>query len=154
MTVELVTTSANENFIANLQDAFKRADGSNKFRTEDLPLFFDKTHAKLFNIVVDKKIVGGVVVILNAETNRNKLSLLFVNADSRNQGIGYATWLAIEKLFPATKIWEVSTSWQDKRNLHFYLNKCGFHAVKIYNPRQSIQNTDDEIYLALEKIMG
>ena len=132
-----------------MQEAF-----DNKFRAEDLPQFFDKTHATLLDIVADKKIVGGAVVIVNAETNRNKLSLLFVNADSRNQGIGYAAWLAIEKIFPTTKVWEVSTSWQDKRNLHFYLNKCGFHAVKIYNPRQPIQHADEEIYLGLEKIMG
>ena len=149
MTVELLPTVVDENFIANLQAAF-----SNKFRAEDLPRYFDRTNATLLKICAGNKIVGGAVVIVNAATNHNKLSLLFVNANFRNQGIGYAAWCAIEKFFPATKVWEVSTSWQDKRNLHFYLNKCGFHAVKIYSPRQPIQHADAEIYLGLEKIVG
>ncbi|MBO4779832.1 MAG: GNAT family N-acetyltransferase [Selenomonadaceae bacterium] len=155
MTVELVPTRLDEReiFIANLQAAFRRADGTDKFRNEDLPRFFDRTNAALFNILADKNVVGGAVLIINHETQRNKLSLFFVNADSRNQGIGLAAWRVIEKLFPATRVWETSTSWLDKRNLHFYLNKCCFNAVSIYSSRHPIQYTDKEIYLALEKVM-
>ena len=145
MTVELVPTTDKENFIDNLQAAFRRADGTNKFRDEDLPRFFDKTSATLLNIVAEKNIVGGAVLIINTETQHNKLVLFFVNADFRNFGVGFAAWSAIEKLFPATKVWYASTPWLDKRNLHFYLNKCGFVAFSIYGKQ--------DIYLALEKVM-
>ena len=155
MTVELVPTRPDERelFIENLQAAFRRADGTDKFHSEDLPRFFDRTNAVLLNILADKKIVGGAVLILNHTTQRNKLSLFFVNADCRNKGIGLAAWRVIEKLFPATNVWETSTAWQDKRNLHFYLNKCRFKAVSIYSARHPIQYADKEIYLALEKDM-
>lgn len=155
MTVELVPNrfDERETFIANLQAAFRRADGTDKFHGEDLPRFFDRTNAVLLNVLADKNLVGGAVLILNYATQRNKLSLFFVNAEWRNRGIGLAAWRVIEKLFPATVVWEASTPWQDKRNLHFYLNKCGFNAVSIYSARRPVQKTDEEIYLALEKIM-
>lgn len=149
MTVELNPTRYEEReiFIDNLQAAFRRADGSNKFRTEDLPRFFERTNATLWNILADKEVVGGAVLIINGLTNRNKLSLFFVHEEFRNLGIGFAAWRVIEKLFPATKIWETSTLQSDKRNLHFYLDKCGFRVV--YNSRRSA----DKNYLSLEKIM-
>lgn len=145
MTIELVPTIDRKIFIDDLQAAFRKADGKNKFRSEDLPCFFDKTNATLLNILVDKKIVGGAVLIINEETHHNKLSLFFVNAGKRDSGIGFAAWQEIEKRYPDTKVWYASTSWQDKRNLHFYLNKCGFVAFYIYEKR--------EVYLGLEKVM-
>lgn len=155
MTVELVPTRLDERdiFIDNLQTAFRRADGSNKFRSEDLPPFFERTNSTLWNILADKVLVGGAVLIINGMTQRNKLSLFFVNADYRNRGIGFAAWRVIERLFPATRVWEASTPWLDKRNLHFYLNKCCFNAVSIYSSKKPVQSSDEEIYLALEKVM-
>lgn len=145
MTVELAPTIDREIFIDDLQAAFRKADGKNKFHSEDLPKFFDKTNATLLNILVDKEIVGGAVLIINDETHRNKLSLFFVNAGKRDSGIGFAAWQAIEARYPDTKVWYASTTWNDKRNLHFYLNKCGFVAFYIYEKR--------EVYLGLEKVM-
>lgn len=145
MTVELVPTSDEKIFLDSLQNAFRRADGSDKFRREDLLKFFDKTGATLLDIIAEKKIVGGAVVIINSETQHNKLALFFVDAAFRNLGIGAAAWRAIEKFYPDTKIWYTSTPWLDKRNLHFYLNKCGFVACSIYG--------EQEIYLALKKFM-
>lgn len=155
MTVELVPTRPDERerFINDLQTAFRRADGSNKFRSEDLPRFFERTNATLWNILADKAPVGGAVLIINGMTQRNKLSLFFVKADYRNRGVGLAAWRVIEKLFPATRVWEASTPWLDKRNLHFYLNKCRFNAVSIYSPHSPVRDADKEIYLALEKVM-
>lgn len=145
MTVELTPTIDKEIFIDNLQAAFRKADGKNKFRTEDLPEFFAKTNATLLNILADKKIVGGAVLLINDETHHNKLTLFFVNAGKRDLGIGFAAWQEIERLYPKTKVWYASTPWNDKRNLHFYLNKCGFVAFYIYEKR--------EVYLGLEKVM-
>lgn len=146
MKVELAPTADRKIFIDDLQAAFRKADGTNKFRDDDLPRFFDKTNATLLNIVVNKKIVGGAVLIINDETQHNKLSLFFVNENFRNLGVGFAAWSAIEKFFPETKVWYTSTAWLDKRNLHFYLNKCGFVAFSIYDKQ--------EVYLALEKVMS
>ena len=32
----------------------------------------------------------------------------------------------IEALHPETKVWETCTPYFEKRNIHFYVNKCGF----------------------------
>lgn len=145
MTIELATTTDRGRFIDSLQAAFRRADGKNKFRTEDLPNLFDKMKATLLDIIADKKIVGGAVLIINDETKHNKLSLFFVDAGKRNSGIGFAAWQAIERLYPDTKVWYASTPWLDRRNVHFYLNKCGFIAFSIYG--------EQDAYLAMEKVM-
>ena len=41
---------------------------------------------------------------------------------------------AIEQLHPQTKIWETVTPYFEKRNFHFYVNRCGFHIVEFFNP--------------------
>ena len=145
MTVEVVPTRDENFFLDRLQAAFRRDDGTDKFRREELVKFFDKTGATLLDIIAEKKIIGGAVVIINDETLHNKLSLLFVDEPFRNFGFGSAAWRAIEKLFPKTKVWYTSTHWLDRRNLHFYLNKCGFIAFSIYGK--------EDVYLALEKVM-
>ena len=145
MTVELVPTIDREIFIDNLQAAFRKADGTDKFRREDLPKIFKQSNATLLDILADKNLVGGAVLIINVETQRNKLSLFFINEDFRNKGLGFSAWQAIENYFPDTKVWYTSTSWLDRRNLHFYLNKCGFVAFSIYGKEDS--------YLAMEKVI-
>lgn len=79
-----------------------------------------------YRIVCDGKNVGGVIVSINKETNINELEILFVNPNEHSRGIGYGAWCEIERLYPETKIWQTCTPYFDKRNIHFYVNKCGF----------------------------
>jgi len=150
LTVELIPTrdDERENFIVNIQAAFKKAvveefgdDGEEVIPREDVEECFAEAGAKIFNIVSDGKIVGGAVVVIRPN-NRNELSLLFVNVDCLGKGIGAAAWRKIEKLFPATEIWETVTPYFEKRNIHFYVNKCGFHAVEFYNPHHRDPNEE------------
>jgi catechol 2,3-dioxygenase-like lactoylglutathione lyase family enzyme len=30
-------------------------------------------------------------------------------------------------------VWETCTPYFEKRNIHFYVNKCGFHIVEFFN---------------------
>ena len=53
--------------------------------------------------------------------------------EEHSKGIGYSAWQAIEALHPETKVWETCTPYFEKRNIHFYVNKCGFHIVEFYN---------------------
>ena len=148
--IELVPTRDRENFILNIQAAFKKAvveefgdDGREVIPREDVEKSFAAEGAKIFDIVDDGKIVGGAVVVIRP-SKRNELSLLFVNVDCHSKGIGAAAWQTIEKLFPDTKIWETVTPYFEKRNLHFYINKCGFHAVEFYNPHHKDPNEEDD----------
>ena len=51
---------------------------------------------------------------------------------------------AIESLHPETKVWETCTPYFEKRNVHFYVNRCGFHIVEFYNKKHPDPNTPDE----------
>ncbi|MCQ2429157.1 MAG: GNAT family N-acetyltransferase, partial [Clostridia bacterium] len=59
-----------------------------------------------YRIRLEGKIVGGLVLQINEETQHNHLDLLFVSPDVHSQGIGYAAWQEVEKLYPETKVWE------------------------------------------------
>ena len=82
--------------------------------------------AEVYRIVLDERNVGGVILHIDNETNINELDTLFVLPDVHSKGVGYGAWLAIEKLHPETKVWRTCTPYFDKRNIHFYVNKCGF----------------------------
>ena len=40
---------------------------------------------------------------------------------------------AKEKLYPEVEMWETATPYFETRNIHFYVNRCGFHIVKFFN---------------------
>lgn len=160
--------SEKEQFIHNIQAAFKKSF-VNEFGQTDEEIIprevviksFNAPGAVTYNIIQENKIVGGIVVVINEETNRNELSLFFVNTDCHSKGIGYAAWKTIESLYPETKIWETLTPYFDKRNIHFYINKCGFHVVEFYNPHNpepkhddnDIPESDCEYFFRFEKLM-
>ena len=163
--IELVPTIDRENFIVNIQAAFKKAvveefgdDGEEVIPREDVEKSFAAAGAQIFDIVSDGVIVGGAVVVIRP-SKRNELALFFVNVDCHSKGIGAAAWQAIEKLFPDTEIWETVTPYFEKRNLHFYINKCGFHAVEFYNPHHKDPNEPEEdfpggeYFFRFEKVM-
>ena len=75
--------------------------------------------------------VGGVVIKVDGD--KGDLELLFVSPKVHSKGIGYAAWCAIEKLHPEVKTWETVTPYFEKRNIHFYVNRCGFHIVEFFN---------------------
>ena len=81
----------------------------------------------------DGRIVGGLVLRINESTQHNHLDLLFVNPDTHSKGIGFAAWKEVERLYPDTKVWETCTPSFETRNIHFYVNKCGFHIVEFFN---------------------
>lgn len=47
------------------------------------------------------------------------MALFFIYPDFHSKGIG-------------TSVWELVTPYFEKRNIHFYVNKCGFHIVEFF----------------------
>lgn len=47
--------------------------------------------------------------------------------------IGYAARCAVEKMHPEVKVWETMTPYFETRNIHFYVNRYGFHIVEFFN---------------------
>ena len=84
-----------------------------------------------YRIMHDGQPVGGVVIKMNGK--RGDLDLLFVSPRVHSKGIGYAAWSAIERLHPEVAVWETVTPYFEKRNIHFYVNRCGFRIVEFFN---------------------
>lgn len=97
-----------------------------------------------YKAVVDGEIVGGAVVVINEETQHNHLDLLYVKYGIQTKGIGFKIWSEIERLHPKTKVWETCTPCFERRNIHFYVNKCGFHIVKYINEKNPDPNAPDD----------
>ena len=119
-----------EQFILDNQWAFKYG-AIEEFGKRDNHLVFDgeiisrKTiercidapDSETYRIVLDGRRVGGIILKINKETHHN---------EEHTKGIGYGAWLAVEALHPETVVWETCTPYFEKRNIHFYVNKCGF----------------------------
>ena len=86
----------------------------------------DDRQNETYRIVCDGKNVGGVILKINEKTHVNELEILFVLPEEHSKGIGYGAWQAVEALHPETEVWETCTPYFEKRNIHFYVNKCGF----------------------------
>lgn len=84
-----------------------------------------------YRIVTDGETTGGLVLKLNGD--RGELELLFVNPAVHSKGIGYAAWCQVEKRYPQVKVWECVTPSFETRNIHFYVNRCGFHIVEFFH---------------------
>ena len=88
-------------------------------------------NGEAYRIVLNGENVGGLV--LNIDGDRGELEILFVNPRIHGKGVGYASWCAVEKLHPEVKVWGLVTPYFEARNIHFYVNRCGFHIVEFYN---------------------
>ncbi len=78
-------------------------------------------------------LVGGAIVIIDEVTQHNSLDFLYAKVGVQSKGVGSFIWKTIELLHPQTRVWETCTPYFEKRNIHFYINKCGFHATAFYN---------------------
>jgi len=97
-----------------------------------------------YNAKVDGEMAGGAIVKIDPGTRHNSLELLFVKVGAQSKGVGLLIWNGIEKLYPETKRWETCTPYFEKRNIHFYVNRCGFHIVEFFNPCHKDPNQNDE----------
>ena len=130
-----------------LLPALLRMTGSNSSSTTNMPsnteedgeIISRKTiensidNGVAYRIREDGKIVGGLVLTINEETQHNHLDLLFVTPGEHSKGVGTAAWKEAERLYPGTKVWETCTPYFETRNIHFYVNKCGFQIVEFFN---------------------
>ena len=94
-----------------------------------------------YRIVCDGKPVGGMVV--KVDGSKGYLELLFVSPKAHSKGIGYSAWCEMEKLHPEVTVWETVTPYFEKRNIHFYVNRCGFHIVEFFNSHHVDPNDHD-----------
>ena len=95
---------------------------------------FDKRSTQL-KITFSGDMVGAVILWIDKQTNRNFLGNIFIDPDFQERGVGGEVWKKIESMFPDTEVWRTETPIFSHRNHSFYVNKCGFHMIKIENAR-------------------
>ena len=109
-------------------------------------------------LAADGRRVGGAIIVIDADERRGEpmeqreqsqaclssvesrqrktvgqLAFLYVKVGVQSKGIGQTIWKAIETMHPEIEVWETCTPYFDRRNIHFYINRCGFHAVEFFN---------------------
>ncbi len=129
-----------ETFKVKLQQAFSIAVVENFGKQEepipsdeDLEASFQAPGAVIYHVIWKGQPVGGAVLSINSETQHNSLDLFFILPQYHGQGIGQAAWKAIERQYPETVVWNTVTPYFEKRNIHFYVNKCGFKITEFWN---------------------
>lgn len=94
--------------------------------------------ASSYCISLNQQLIGGVILWINEDKN-NFLGNIFIDPACENHGMGTKVWNMIEQLYPDTKIWNTETPAFSSRNHNFYVNKCGFHIIKIENPKDKLE---------------
>ncbi len=136
----------------DMQEAFQKG-ASAKFADldakilpeEDIDRSLNTEGSIAYEAILDGKIVGGAIIIINEKTQHNHLDFLYVKYETQSRGVGQLIWKEIERLHPTTKIWETVTPYFEKRNIHFYVNCCRFHIVEFFNPRHKASNIPENM---------
>lgn len=164
---ELATFKAElqEAFMKGLQDSFTEAEDPTEMgpipSDEDFQHSLTAKDSVVRQLVLNGERIGGVVLKINNDTQRNEVDFLYTKANVHGKGLGTKAWEAIEAAFPDTKVWELHTPYFEKRNIHFYVNKCGFKIVEFNhkgNPGPNIgeeePESDEEFeFFRFEKVM-
>ena len=125
-----------EAFMAGVRDQLPHAPDDGPIPAdEDVAASLQAPGAVAFHILLNGQRVGGAVLEIDALAHRNALAFFFIRPGVHGQGIGQRAWQCIEQRFPETVIWETHTPYFEKRNIHFYVNKCGFKIVEFFNER-------------------
>lgn len=129
-----------EQFIKDMQISFQKTVAEEFGNRDELVLSEkdvirslrdDKSQA--FRIIYNNEWVGGLVLSIDEKSGCNSIEFFYINPITHSQGVGALAWQEVEKLFPNTKVWKTYTPYFEKRNIHFYVNKCGFQIVEFFN---------------------
>ena len=135
-------SSDREQFIKDNQEAFNYGALEEFGRRDD---HFEEGENIISRKTIEESIDGGIAyrimqgnekvggLILNVDGDHGELEILFVSPRVHSKGIGYAAWCEAERMYPQVTLWKTITPYFETRNIHFYVNRCGFHIVEFYN---------------------
>lgn len=108
------------------KDREKEADGDCKLREED----FFCGDGIAYNILKDDGVIGGAFLVFKPEEKKGELVLWGIEPSRQGQGMGRRIWQELERIHSDVETWELFTPVAAVKNIDFYINKCGFHAVE------------------------
>lgn len=129
-----------ERFVSEMQASFQSAvDAASEamplpvLPREDIIESLARPNARAYVAWDESGSVGGVVVFENENGMfEHECALLYIKANIIGGGIGAKLWRAIEEHYPDALSWRLCTPYFEIRNIYFYLRKCGFHIVDLF----------------------
>ena len=147
-----------EQFILDNQRAFKYGameefgmrddrmeEGEEVISRKTIERCMDSEQAETYRIVHDGEVVGGLILQIDKQNAKGELEILFIKPEAHSKGLGQAAWKAVEAMHPEIRVWETMTPYFEKRNIHFYVNRLGFHIVEFWNKYQHGPAMPDDI---------
>ncbi|WP_418765620.1 GNAT family N-acetyltransferase [Mailhella sp.] len=169
LSLEPVTENELPDFTRNAQEAFSVALRETFGHVDPIPsedevrTYFFSPGAASYHIMLSQRRIGGAMLLIDEKTQHNSLELFFITPEFHGHGVGVAAWKAIEKTYPDTAVWKTITPYFERRNIHFYVNKCKFHIVEFFHERHRDPNMPDletqtdipgtDAYFLFEKVM-
>ena len=133
-------------FISDLQEAFSFALKKDSQVTapfppqEEIKAALRNPENDAYHFLADGEKIGGAIVKYLAQEKRAFLELFFILPQKHSKGLGRQAWQTLEEKYPQAEAWELVTPYFEKRNIHFYVNKCGFQIVEFVNPHHPPSN--------------
>lgn len=119
----------------------------------------DAPNSEAYRILNDGEVVGGLILSIDAGKKEGELEILFVSPSCHSRGIGSQAWFAVEALHPEINKWTTYTPYFETRNIHFYVNRLGFHIVEFLHKghldplMKYIPEDEDDMMFKFEKII-
>lgn len=88
-----------------------------------------------YTVLLDGRTAGAVLLWIDAAKRLGTLGCIFVDDSVQNQGLGVRIWCWVEQHYSQVRVWQTETPLFSHRDHYFYINKLGFHAVHIENPK-------------------
>ena len=160
MDIKLVPLTADdrEQFILDNQQAFKYGaqeefgmrddrmeEGEEVISRKTIERCLDDNQAEAYRIMHNEDVVGGMILKIDRQNAKGELEILFIKPDAHSKGLGQAAWKEVEIIHPEISVWETMTHYFEKRNIHFYVNRLGFHIVEFWNKYQRGPAVPDDI---------
>ena len=147
-----------EQFILDNQRAFKYGameefgmrddrmeEGEEVISRKTIERCMDDERAETYRIVHEGEVVGGLILQIDKQNAKGELEILFIKPEAHSKGLGQAAWKTVEAMHPEIRVWETMTPYFEKRNIHFYVNRLGFHIVEFWNKYQHGPAVPDDI---------
>lgn len=165
VTLKTLEPAGRSRFKADLQEAFTTAAGEQLGcagesipSDHDIERSLNAPGAVAYDILVAGVVVGGAIVRIDSRNGLGGLDFMFIKTSQHGRGFGQQAWRAIERQHPEARTWETHTPYFERRNIHFYVNRCGFKIVEYYidgsshyDSKHIMNNSEDEGMFRMEK---
>lgn len=81
--------------------------------------------------IYENGIIAGGAILDCTGKGKNRLERFFISPEFQNRGLGFSAWKEIEREYSENRGWTLRTPTCLMNNIFFYVNKCGFHIVRV-----------------------